>query len=76
MKDLSDMGARIHTHTFMPLPQTLFATKPFQKVNKKIKKVITELNSKGLAFGEWKRQEKLAIKIAKYLKSQNTNGLA
>ncbi|MFX0026764.1 MAG: TIGR04013 family B12-binding domain/radical SAM domain-containing protein [Candidatus Hermodarchaeota archaeon] len=75
MKDLSNMGAKIHTHTFMPLPQTLFATKPFQKVNKKIIKVVTELNSKGLAYGEWKQQEKLAIKIAKYLKSQNINGL-
>jgi B12-binding domain/radical SAM domain protein len=70
IKDLSDIGARIHTHTFMPLPQTLFAKKPFQKVNKKIVKFITELNSKGLAYGEWKKQEKLAMKIAKYLKSK------
>ncbi len=76
IKDLSDMGARIHTHTFMPLPQTLFAKKAFQKVNKKIIKVINELNSKGLAYGEWKKQEKLAIKMAKYLKSQNFNDLA
>ncbi len=71
LKDLSDMGAKIHTHTFMPLPQTLFAKKPFQRINKRIVKVITELNSKGLAYGEWKRQEKLAIKITKYLKNFN-----
>ncbi len=71
IKGLSDMGARIHTHAFMPLPQTLFAKKPFQKINKKIIKLITELNSKGLAYGEWKKQEKLAIKITKYLRNFN-----
>lgn len=71
IKDISDMGARIHTHTFMPLPQTLFAKKPFQRINKRIIKIITELNSKGLAYGEWKKQEKMAIKITKYLKNFN-----
>jgi len=76
IKNLSDMGARIHTHTFIPLPQTLFAKKSFQRVNKRIIKIITELNSKGLAYGEWKKQEKMAIKIAKYLKSKIINGLA
>lgn len=71
IKDLSDMGAKIHTHTFMPLPQTLFAKKPFQRINKRIIKLITELNFKGLAYGEWKKQEKMAIKITKYLKNFN-----
>jgi B12-binding domain/radical SAM domain protein len=70
MKNLAQMGAKIHTHSFIPLPQTPFAKKDVGKINKELKKAITELTSKGFAFGEWKKQEKLAIKIGKYLKTR------
>lgn len=69
MKDLSKKGARIHTHSFIPLPHTPFAKKDVGRINKDIKKAIKELTSKGFAFGEWKKQERLAIKIGKYLKT-------
>ena len=69
MKDLSKKGARIHTHSFIPLPQTPFARKDVGRINKDIEKAIMELTSKGFAFGEWKKQERLAIKIGKYLKT-------
>ena len=69
MKDLSKMGAKIHTHSFIPLPQTPFARKDVGRINKDIQKLIMELTSKGFAFGEWKKQERLAIKIGKYLKT-------
>jgi B12-binding domain/radical SAM domain protein len=68
---LTTKGARIHAHAFIPLPQTPFAQKIATPINKKIKEVINSLNSKGLAFGEWKKQEKLAIKISKHLRSLN-----
>ena len=29
------------------------------------------LISKGFAFGDWQKQERLAIKIAKYMKTMN-----
>ena len=69
MKDLSKKGAKIHTHSFIPLPQTPFAGKDVGRINKDIEKAIMELTSKGFAFGKWKKQERLAIKIGKYLKT-------
>jgi B12-binding domain/radical SAM domain protein len=68
MKDLVKVGARIHTHSFIPLPKTPFANKPAIKIDKEIKNAILELTSSGKAFGEWKKQEHLAIKISKYFK--------
>jgi len=68
MKELSDMGAKIHTHTFMPLPLTVFANETVKEINEKTRKIISELSSKGLAYGDWKKQEKIAKKIASYFK--------
>jgi B12-binding domain/radical SAM domain protein len=68
MKELSDMGAKIHTHTFMPLPLTVFANETVKEINEKNRKIISELSSKGLAYGDWKKQQKIAKKIASYFK--------
>ena len=68
IKDLSNKGARVHAHSFIPLPQTPFARKPVKRIKEIYKKEIKSLISKGLAFGDWKKQEILAIKIAKYFK--------
>jgi B12-binding domain/radical SAM domain protein len=70
MKELSDMGAKIHTHTFMPLPLTVFANEDAKEINGKTRKIISKLSSKGLAYGDWKKQEKLAIDIANYFKTK------
>ena len=69
MKQLSDEGARIHAHSFIPLPQTPFSREPASRIKGTYKKIVKNLISKGLAFGNWEEQEKLAIKIAKYLKT-------
>ncbi len=71
MKDLSNRGAKIHTHSFIPLPHTPFAKKKVSKIDEEVKGAINELTSKGYAFGEWKKQEKLALKIEKYFKTGN-----
>ncbi|NVM45019.1 MAG: TIGR04013 family B12-binding domain/radical SAM domain-containing protein [Candidatus Lokiarchaeota archaeon] len=70
MKELSILGAKIHTHSFMPLPQTVFANETVKQINEKTKKLISDLTSKGLAYGDWKKQEKLAENIANYFKSK------
>jgi B12-binding domain/radical SAM domain protein len=70
MKDLSDKGARIHAHSFLPLPQTPFAKEPAGMINKKYIKEIKNLISKGVAFGNWKEQELLASKIMNYYKNK------
>ena len=71
MYKISDMGAKIHSHTFMPLPLTRFAYEDVKDVDEKIIKTISKLSSQGLAYGEWKKQEKIAKDISKYLKKMN-----
>ncbi|MFW9823263.1 MAG: TIGR04013 family B12-binding domain/radical SAM domain-containing protein [Candidatus Thorarchaeota archaeon] len=70
MHYLANQGARIHTHTFIPLPQTPFSGDSVKNVHEAYKKEMTSLISKGLAFGNWKRQEKFAKKVTKYLKNK------
>ena len=70
MKQLSNQGARIHAHAFIPLPQTPFSNATAKKVNDIYKKETKYLISKGLAFGNWRNQEKLARKITNYFKTK------
>lgn len=53
---LAGLGARIHNHTFMPLPGT---------IDKQTTEQIVELTAKGKAYGKWKGQ----LSIAKELES-------
>ncbi len=69
IEDLVTLGARIHTHFFMPLPQTPFANEIPKGMNETLQKYIERLSSKGIAFGEWKKQLKLSKKVAQYLKT-------
>jgi B12-binding domain/radical SAM domain protein len=68
MEKITKKGGKIHTHAFIPLPQTPFAQKKVSPINEKLKHIINNLNSRGLAFGEWKKQEQLATKISQYLR--------
>lgn len=68
MKELVQKGARIHAHSFIPLPQTPFSKEPAKRISGIYKKEIVKLISKGDGFGNWKEQERLAIKITHYLK--------
>jgi B12-binding domain/radical SAM domain protein len=70
IKELTTMGARIHTHSFLPLPQTVFKSMDVKKITKKVRKTLHELNVRGLAFGEWEKQENLAFKIARMMKQK------
>jgi len=67
MKELAEMGAVIHAHTFMPLPQTPFMKKEAGKVSKEIFNFIKQYLAKGRVFGEWEKQMLLSERIAKEL---------
>jgi len=67
MEELAEMGAIIHAHTFMPLPQTPFMKKEAGKVSKEIFNFIRRYLSKGKVFGEWEKQMLLSERIAKEL---------
>ena len=60
------MGARIHGHTFMPLPGTPFADAPPGKLDPWLKKRLFKLLGKGLVYGDWLKQEKEAEIIHLY----------
>ena len=59
-KELTSIGARIHAHTFMPLPGTPFQNMPPGKIELKIKREIEKLISEGKLYGQWHTQEKIA----------------
>ncbi len=69
MKRLAKMGAIIHAHTFMPLPQTAFQNKPAGRVTREVFEAIKELLPKGKLFGAWARQMEFAKKIEEYIKN-------
>ena len=67
---LTSMGAKIHTHSFMPLPGTPFKNEAVAKIDPKIKEVISNMETKGLAYGQWqshwnKAQELVQIRNEK-----------
>ena len=69
MEDLAKRGAIIHAHTFMPLPQTPFAREKPGRISKELLKTINKLLGRGLLFGDWQAQEKLASRISEYLQT-------
>ncbi|MFO8017603.1 MAG: TIGR04013 family B12-binding domain/radical SAM domain-containing protein [Promethearchaeia archaeon] len=71
MEDLIKLGGRIHAHTFIPLPQTPFETKKASKLDKNLKKKLQNINYHGNLYGNWRKQEKLALKISEYFRKKN-----
>jgi len=61
---LVGMGARIHVHTFMPLPGTPFDDAPPGRVDEWVKREVAKLIGIGKAYGYWMQQEALARLIA------------
>lgn len=70
MNDLVRMGAKIHLHTFMPFPGTAFARSTIHPLNNEMRRKIHQLIPRGVAFGDWSVQERLAMKIHRYLNSR------
>ncbi|NLH39053.1 MAG: TIGR04013 family B12-binding domain/radical SAM domain-containing protein [Elusimicrobia bacterium] len=48
--------ARIHIHYFMPLPSTPFENLTPKLLTKELRKYLSSLTSKKLAFGQWENQ--------------------
>jgi len=73
MRDLAKMGARIHAHTFIPLPQTPLMMSPPGKIDDCIKEFIKQHVSTGVIYGNWKEQEAAAKKIAAYFSARKVH---
>ena len=66
MQQLITLGARVHAHTFMPLPQTGFAGQEPGCIGKSIQAIGGKWP--GRVYGNWKEQREMAQKISRYLR--------
>lgn len=65
---LSNMGARIHGHTFMPLPGTPFRNAPPGVIDPASMRQLQRLVSRGKLYGKWEEQESIAESLAQVSK--------
>jgi B12-binding domain/radical SAM domain protein len=73
MNELINMGAKIHAHTFMPLPQTPYANVGRGKVNDEIRAYIRTHINNGVVYGNWAEQARISKKIDQYFKTGKLN---
>ncbi|MFL5354851.1 TIGR04013 family B12-binding domain/radical SAM domain-containing protein [Archangium sp.] len=64
MRRLSELGAKVHGHTFMPLPGTPYRDAAPGRVDDETRRELDRLASQGRLYGHWKQQVKLANGIA------------
>jgi B12-binding domain/radical SAM domain protein len=60
IREIASRGARIHGHTFMPLPGTPWAKEPPGQVAPDIESLLGELGRRGQHRGSWGRQQRIA----------------
>jgi B12-binding domain/radical SAM domain protein len=68
---LVGMGAKIHSHTFMPLPGTPFRSAAPGDVDAGTRKQIVTLTSQGKAYGKWRSQIEVAQRLAQLRQEQS-----
>ncbi len=61
------MGARIHSHAFMPLAGTPFFRSKPGSVDARTREMIEQLRGKRLEHGNWKQHECIAQETADFL---------
>lgn len=64
MERLTAAGAKVHTHTFMPLPGTPFRDAPAGTVDEASRRRLEVLSSSGRAYGQWKKQAEVGQALA------------
>lgn len=64
MEKLASLGAKVHGHTFMPLPGTPFKRMPPGQFDDATRLRLEQLASKGGLYGQWKKQADIAREIA------------
>jgi B12-binding domain/radical SAM domain protein len=65
MRELVELGARVHTHTFMPLPGTPLKDAPAGEVDPAIVREIGKLEAAGRSYGKWREQIVSASSLAR-----------
>ncbi len=57
MDRLVERGAKVHGHTFLPLPGTPFQKAPAGALTADVRRRLRNLASKGQLYGQWEQQE-------------------
>ncbi|MGD0092302.1 MAG: TIGR04013 family B12-binding domain/radical SAM domain-containing protein [Planctomycetota bacterium] len=60
LEKLAALGARIHAHFFLPLPQTAFAGAKPSHPSKRLLATVYRLLGRGQLYGEWQAQTAIA----------------
>jgi len=64
MARLSEEGARVHAHAFLPLPGTPWRDRPPGRIDAATRGLLERLASRGHAYGQWRRQVELGAQLA------------
>jgi B12-binding domain/radical SAM domain protein len=63
-RELAELGARIHAHTFMPLPGTPWRDAPPGDVDPDTISEVDRLSQQGALYGHWQKQRDHAQRLA------------
>ena len=66
MKDLIKKGAKIHAHTFIPLPGTPFSKKQPENIEPYLNDFVRYALPRGFVFGDFLKQKKLAEQLRNF----------
>jgi B12-binding domain/radical SAM domain protein len=69
IEDLAAMGARIHSHAFMPLAGTPWAHASPGDVDPKTRDLLERLTGRGQQFGQWREQQETCRAVESLRKS-------
>lgn len=62
---LIDLGARIHSHAFMPLPGTPLRGKHPEKIEPETLRAMEQMESAGAMHGQWRRHVEIADQLVR-----------
>ena len=57
---ITERGARVHSHAFMPLPGTPLAGAEPTAIARDLADTVARLESRGAAYGQWREQQRIA----------------
>jgi B12-binding domain/radical SAM domain protein len=63
MRELVELGAKVHAHTFLPLPGTPLRDADAGTLDPATALHLERLASRGLAYGQWRRQGAVAERL-------------
>jgi len=68
MREIAEMGARVHFHVFVPLVGTPHAEAQPARIESDIEREFDKLAGEGRAFGSWRRQQERFARVHEFRK--------